>query len=270
VTIVRLRWFLMMTAILVATVGLTVVISEGLDAGGEGGDQVVAGPDGTTAPGEQTTTTRVDTVPADGQTTVRGTVTAVHLEGAVLEPRPVPTPLTVVSDRGFGNGGEITGASVDGADKTIVWDGGRPFVLSAGGALVLDPVTVDLAPEGLRLGLSGAAHAFQQGTYQLDTPVAVGATGVAEARDAVTFEASTTTLFEPRGDAALHLPATAARRLLGPGTVVLEGALEATDATGTRTVARIEMPMGAFDLTLTPSPGGWTVVATLEGETTAT
>jgi len=131
---VRLRWFLVMTSILVATVGVTVVIADRLDAGDGAGDQVVGGADGTAPPGEQTTTTTtaVPTVPAPGQVTVTGIVTGVHLEGAVLEPRGVPTPLTVVSDRGFGNGGDITGVTVEGTAKTIVWDGGRPFLLTAG------------------------------------------------------------------------------------------------------------------------------------------
>jgi hypothetical protein len=177
----------------------------------------------------------------------------------------------VVSDRGFGNGGEITGVTVEGTAKTIVWDGGRPFVLTSGGQLVLDPVPVDLTPEGLRLALSDAVHAFTPGTYQLDTPVAVGASGVAEARDAVTFESTADSRFEPRGDAALVLPASAPRRLVGPGTVHLEGTLELTDATGTRAVVTLDMATGAYDVALTPSPeGGWTVTATLQGETTAT
>jgi hypothetical protein len=272
VSLVRLRWFLTMTAILVATVGVTVVIADRLDAGGGAGDQLIEGPDGTAAPGEQTTTTTTaaSTVPAPGQVTVSGLVTGLHLEGAVLEPRGVPTPLTVVSDRGFGNGGEITGVTVEGAAKTIVWDGGRPFLLTAGGELVLDPVRVDLTPEGLRFALSDAVHAFTLGSYQLDTPVAVGARGVAEARDAVTFETTADSRFQPRGDAVLVLAAAAPRRLVGPGTVHLEGTLEVTDAAGTRAAATLDMATGAYDLTLTPAPaGGWTVTATLQGETAA-
>ena len=269
----RLRWFLVMTSILVATVGVTVVIADRLDAGGGAGDQVVGGPNGTVAPGEQTstTTTTASSVPAPGQLNVTGHVTGLHLDGALLEPRGVPTPITVVSDRGFGNGGEITGVTVEGTTKTIVWDGGRPFVLTSGGALVLDPVRVDLTPEGLRFALSDAVHAFTAGAYQLDTPVAVGARGVAEARDSVSFEATTDSRFEPRGDAALVLAPSVPRRLVGPGAVHLEGTLEVTDATGTRAAATLDMATGAYDVTLTPAAdGGWSVTATLQGETTAT
>ncbi len=270
---VRLRWFLTMTTILAATVGLTVLVSERLEAGGDAADQVIDGAAGTVGPGRtSTTTTRGgSTVPPAGHVTLTGTVTAVHLEGAVIDPREVPTPLTVVSGSGFGNGGEITGVTVQGTDKSIVWDGGRPFVLSSGGALVLDPVTVDLAPEGVRLALSDAIHAFTPGTYQLDTPVAVGSSGVAEARDAVTFATTDRSRFEPRGDAALHLPATVPHHFVGPGKVHLEGALELADASGSRGVVTVDMADGAFDITLTPvTGGGWTIVATLRGETSTT
>src|SRR3546814_4983759 len=66
----------------------------------------------------------------------------VLLTGAVLQPREVPTPLTVQSQRGFGNGGQITSVEVEGRASTISWDGGRPLVLSSGGPLVVDPSDV--------------------------------------------------------------------------------------------------------------------------------
>lgn len=263
---VRLRWFLVMTAILVATVGVTVVIADRLDDGGDGGDQVIGGPDG-----GSTSTTIGDAVPPPGQVTLTGTLTALHVEGAVLDPRSIATPLTVVSERGFGNGGDIAGVRVEGADATIVWDGGRPFELRSGGALVVDPVTIDLTSDGLRVALSSAVHSFTPGTYHLDTPVAAGPSGVATARDSVTFEATDRSTFEPRGDAALLLSPTAPAHLLGPGTVHLEGDLEATDAAGVRRVSVLDMASGAFDLVLTPAEGGgWSIVATLQGETTTT
>jgi hypothetical protein len=263
---VRLRWFLTMTTILAATVVLTVVVSDRLDAGGDGGDQVVGGADGTDDPGPSSSTT---TEPPSVQAQVTGTITAMHLEGAVLDPRELATPFIVVSDRGFGNGGEISGVRVDGSPASIVWDGGRPFVLSSGGAMRLDPVVADLPPEGLRLALGGTTHRFTPGTYQLDTPVAVGTSGVAGARDAVTFEADASSSFEGSGDAALFLDASQPRHLLGPGTVHLEGSLQIVDARGTRTVGVIDATAGAFDITLTPLPdGGWTITATLQGETT--
>jgi hypothetical protein len=268
-----LRRFLLMSLTLAVAGGATYLVTERLDLGG-GGDQVVSGPDGSVAPGTgAATTTTVDgtPVPAAGQQRVTGTVTAVRLVDAVLDPRDVPTPLTVVSERGFGNGGELTGVTVEGEPATVVWDGGRPFVLTSGGALVLDPVAVDLTPDGLRLVLGGGAHALAPGAYQLDAPVAVGTTGVASARDSVRFDATASSLFEARGDAALVLPPTDPRRFIGPGAVRLEGTLEVTDADGTRAATVVDVAVDAFELTLTPDgAGGWTVTATVQGEATIT
>lgn len=249
-----------MTTVLLVAAAATVAVSDRLG----GGDDGSIGPADT----RPTTTEPEPTVPPAGQVEVRGTVTAVHLERAVLEPREVPTPLTVVADRGLGNGGELTGVVVEGRPASVVWDGGRPFVLTSGGALVLDPVVVDLTPDGLRLALAGARHGLVPGTYRLDTPVAVGTSGVATARDSVTFDADREAAFEGSGDAALLLAPAVPRRLVGPGTVRLEGSLEVTDAAGTRLRARLDGPEVAFDLTFTPAEGGgWTVTGTLRGDT---
>ena len=257
-----------MTTILVATVALTVLVSQGLDRGSDGSDQVVANTDTTTSGTASTTTS---TIVPDGAATVTGTVTAVHLDRAVLDPRAVPAPFTITADRGFGNGGRLAGVTVDGAPATIEWDAGRPFVMSSGGALVLDPVPVDLVPEGLRVGLAHAVHGLTAGTYELDTPVAVGTSGVAGARESVAFEAAAGATFEGRGDAGLVLSPSQPRRFLGPGTIHLEGALELTSGTEKHTVTRLDAGEGAFDLILAPAPGGgWTVAAQLGGEITAT
>src|SRR3546814_2676291 len=129
----------------------------------------------------------------------------VLLTGAVLQPREVPTPLTVQSQRGFGNGGQITSVEVEGRASTISWDGGRPLVLSSGGPLVVDPSDVALVGDGMLLVLGGGAHALTPGPYQLDTPVAVGTEGIATPRDSVAFTAVEGTLLEARGDASIIL-----------------------------------------------------------------
>jgi hypothetical protein len=197
---------------------------------------------------------------------VAGTLTSAQLSGAVLQPRDVPTPLTVVSDRGFGNGGDVTSVQVAGDPSTIVWDGGRPFVLSSGGALVLDPVDVELRPDGLRLALATGVHALRPGTYQLDTPVAVGTAGIATPRDAVTFEAHEGSRFEPRGDAALVLGPTGPHRVTGPGRVDLVGTLQLTTAGGTSPAGALTAGEGAYDLTFTPTgSGAWTVDGIVAG-----
>jgi len=249
-----------MWSILALVVGLTVVASGRLDDGGRASDQTLRS-SGQEPAAEGTTTV----VPGPGQVRVRGTVTSLHLEGAVPEPREIALPLTMTAERGFGNGGELTDVLVDGRPSTIVWDGGRPFVLATGTAFIPDPTVADLVPDGLRLALGGVTHRFAPGTYRLDTPVAVGSSGVATPRDSVTFEATTSSRFEARGNANLVLGREQARRLVGPGRVELAGSLELTDATGTRTTAALTVDRAAFDLTLTPTAdGGWSIAGVVD------
>jgi hypothetical protein len=250
-----------MSVTLAVVAGLTVLAYDTLDLGGDGGDQVVSVPGG--GPATTSEVRRADEV------RVSGAVTTVLIDGAVLQPREVPTPLVVTSERGFGNGGDLTTVRVDGEDSAIVWDGGRPFSLTSGGALVLDPVAVALVPGGLQAVLGGGNHALSPGTYQLDTPVAVGPAGLATPRDSVTFEAERGTLFEARGDASLLFPPDAPRRFIGPGRVILGGTLEVTDDEGTRAEAGLMTEaVAAFDLTFTPDgAGGWTVEGVVDDAT---
>ncbi len=263
----NVRLFFAMIAALAVAVGVTVVVHDQLDLGGDGGDQVVSGPGpvgGEDDPviGEPT---EPQLVPGPGQVFVRGTVTTVLIADAVLQPREMPAPFTISSERGFGNGGELTSVEVDGQPSTIVWDGGTPFVLSSGGSLVLDPVALVLANGGLQAVLGQGNHALTPGTYQLDTSVAVGTEGVATPRDGVTFEAVDGTLFEARGDASILFGPDAPRRFIGPGEVLLAGTLDITDDDGTRTVGDLVAELAAFDLTFTPDGTGvWTVEGVID------
>ena len=117
-----------MVTILAAVVALTILVAQGLDRDSGGSDQVVANTDTTTT--TTASTTRATTIP-DGAATVTGTITALHLDGAVLDPREVPAPFTITADPGFGNGGRVAGVLVDGTPATIEWDAGRPFVISS-------------------------------------------------------------------------------------------------------------------------------------------
>jgi hypothetical protein len=259
---VRIRLFLSLAGAIALVVVCTVIVfnqfagddgdSPALTGAGEGATPAVADP------GEGATL-----VPAEGQVRISGTISAIHLEGAVLQPRTLSTPLTVTSDRGFGNGGEVTGLTVDGDAASIVWDGGRPFVLSSGGGLVLDPVAVDLVPDGLRLLLGGATHGLVPGTYHLDTPVAVGTSGIATSRDEVTFNAPDGAVFRADGDASLLLGKDVPEhRFAGPGTVHLEGALQLVDHEGHQSSTKtFDLAQGRYDLTFSPDDqGSWTVV----------
>lgn len=254
-----------MVAVLALAVGVTVVVYDQLDVGGDGGDQVVSGP-GTGGGGEDDPVIAggggegPELVPGPGQVFVRGTVTTVLIADAVLQPRELPAPLTISSERGFGNGGEVTTVEVDGEPSTIVWDGGTPFVLSSGGSLLLDPVDLALIDGALQAVLGRGNHALTPGTYQLDTSVAVGTEGVATPRDSVTFDAVEGSLFEARGDASIMFGPDTPRRFVGPGTVLLAGTLEITDPDGTRTEESLVTQLAAFDLTFAPDgAGGWTV-----------
>lgn len=231
-----------MWAALALTVAVTVLASGRLD-GTEAGDQAVA-------PERSTRDER------SGQIEVTGTLTSLRLHGATLDPREILTPLTITSERGFGNGATLTRVDVDGTESSIVWDGGRPFVLSGDGGLIADPVVVDLAPDGLRFLLGGSTHRLVPGEYQLDTPVAVGTAGVATPRDSVAFTATDHTHLEGRGDAALVVGLSQPQRLRGPGRVEIEGALELTDAAGVRSTNALVMDLAAFDLTVSDDGGG--------------
>lgn len=257
---VRLRAFIGMWSILALVVGLTALASGRLGDGARAEDQTVERSDGGPATGA------TSTVVADaGQLRVEGTVTALHVEGALPDPREVPLPLTVAAERGFGNGGKLTAVLVDSRPSTIVWDGGRPFVLASGDGLVPDPTVVDLLPNGVRLALGGGAHRLAPGTYRLDTPVAVGTSGVATPRDSVTFEASAESRFEALGDANLVLGREHARRLVGLGRVELTGSLDLIDRSGTRPTTALTVDRAAFDLTLTPTgDGGWSIAGLVD------
>jgi hypothetical protein len=252
---VRLRWFVALSSVLLVVVGLTVAIYDNLDRNTEGGDQVVSDDGGDTGlPSGQ-----VD-VTSSGTLEVAGHVSALHLEDAVLQPREVATPLTISSDRGFGNGGEVVGVEVAGKPSSVVWDGGRPFVLSSGPGIRLDPVIVDLVDGEVRCALGGGAHTVLPGDYQLDTPVAVGGSGIATPRDAVAFTAGSKAAFEGRGDAALVLAKDAPHHFTGPGRVHLVGDLVVTTEQGDQVATSLDLASGPYDLTLSPTEGGgWTV-----------
>lgn len=261
---VRLRLFLLMTAVLVATAGATAAVDEQLSRR-SGEDQTIGG--GTDVSAGSTSSTQA---PA-AEIVITGSATGGHLDGAEIEPATIATPLTLTAERGFGNGAEITAVDVDGLPSAIVWDGGRPFALASGGALILGRVRIDLASGELHLGLAGATHRFEPGTYTVDTPVAVGSTGVGRALEAVTFEAGVASLLEANGDTSLTLAADGAVRASGGGPLHLEGAFTLVEGSTTRSVSSIETTAGDYDLSLTPAPDGrWTIRAAVRGRVVAT
>ena len=262
----RLRLFLALSLAVLAVVAVTVVVYDRLEEFNAPSDQVVGPADDDAEEAAREEEDEDSAADADdGVLRIEGQVTAVHLEGAVLDPPEVPTPLTLESGRGFGNGGELTGVTVEGRASAIVWDGGRPFVLTSGPGLVPDPTTVDLVDGALRVSLGGGAHALEPGTYRLDTPVAVGAQGVATPRDSVTFVAGEEAQLEADGDTALVLATTEGQGFTGPGNVHLEGDLLVDQEEGVQEATSLDLQGQPFELVFTGFEGGrWTVSGRVE------
>lgn len=227
------------------------------------------GDDGIAATPRASTTTAAPTVAA-GEVRVTGPVTAARIDGVVVEDLPMPITIEAAAP-GAGNGATLQGVRVNGAGATIAWDGGRPLALSGTGLLVVAPTAFRLDAGRLRAELGGATHTLTAGGYRIDTPVAVGTTGIAEPRDAVDLSAPADASFTGTGSVLVTLPARA-WTFTGPGAVVLEGSFEVSGgpdrAGATGPASRLELSQGLFELHLTgdPATGGWTVEARLRGE----
>jgi hypothetical protein len=255
---VQLRWFLTLASIVLLVVAGTVVIHDKLSDD----DSTTA----TTLPGDTTVTTSG----APGASTVTGQVTAVHLTGAVLDPRVLSTPFTMTATRGFGNGAQLPGVRVNGAISYINWDGGRPFVLSSGPGIQLDPATADLTPDGVRLLVGDTAEPFLPGTYRLDTPVAVGGASTTPVeKDAVTFtvQDGDGAQLQPTGDASILLGDGGAVHLKGPGRVHLVGSFTVTVDGKRHSAKTLDLDAGPYDLVFTPASGGrWSVAGEVQSQ----
>jgi hypothetical protein len=203
-------------------------------------------------------------VPADDQAFVSGRADHVTVDDAVVD--PIPTPLTVTTpERGLGAGARIEGALVGGQPATIQWDAGTPFVLrGAGGGLATDPVHVEIGPSGAVVRLDGAVHGFVPGRYELDSPVAVGRSGLATPQDTVTFDATEQTTIEFTGNATVPLPGE--RWVLkGPGRLDAQGDFSVRTASGRGERSHVRFGEGAFELTVSRVDGSLQLQATVQG-----
>lgn len=251
---VRLFTAMLVTVLVVAGVtvgGYALFDSQNADTGGtvevEGGDQ---------DPGDGRG------LPA-GAARISGTVMLVHAEPAELD--PVPMPLEIVTrERSASAGASFEGVTIEGAPGSIAWDAGRPLEIEGdGGALALDPIVVDVTTDGIVVSLDGT-HGFVAGSYEITTLVAVGTAGIAEPVDSVTFEAAEGATVTFRGGATTTL-ATRPLTMRGPGAVVLQGALAVETASGTTEAARVDFASAPFEITLTPTEGGYAIDAILQG-----
>lgn len=226
-------------------------VSSGPGAGGDGSvDDPVVQPTETT------------TVPS-GRSEVSGTVTALTAVDATVD--LLPTPMTVdVAEPGLGRSGAvIRDAVVGGEPATIQWDSGRPLVLGGTGGLVLAPARVVVDGAGTSVSFGERTHGFAAGTYRIDTPVAVGTSGLAQPLDAVDFTATASTTITFAGDASTRV-GPGSLTLTGPGTVTADGSFGITTSEGATLVDHIEFGPGPFQIGLTPGAGGLAIAATFD------
>jgi hypothetical protein len=230
-------------------IGFGTVLSESREAGGS----VVS-----------TTPTTVRIRPAPGQAFLTGTAQHVVADDAQAPPVPSPFTLTAV-DRGVGKA-TIENALVGGKRTTIFWSGGTPLPLSAtGGGIELSGATVEVDPAGITWKLAGTARRLLPGEYSAGAPVAVGAaSGLASAKEGVTFTADTRTIVNTTGDVVIKLPA---QRLdiTGPGSVAAAGTLTVVQPDATRPATSVEFGPGPYQAALDASSGSLQLDAVLQG-----
>lgn len=194
----------------------------------------------------------------EGQAEVHGTVT-----GFVADDANGP-PLTIPLELEHG-GATIEGALVDGRRTTIVWDGGRPFRLRGTGSIDLGPTHVELGVGALFWPIDGI-RVLSPGSYDIDTPVAVGSGGLAHPADNVAFTADGETTIETSGNATV-VRGLAPLHLEGPGSVKLDGTFTITTREGVVTRHHLQFGPGSFLLDLRADK---TFTATFNGHLTST
>ena len=191
------------------------------------------------------TVIRDEVVLPEGQAEVSGTI-----EGFVADDAsgaPLTMPVTLETGRAT-----IEAAVIDGERATIAWDGGRPLRLIGSGAIDLGPAHVELSRpaegDGLRsdavLWTVDGLRILTPGTYRLDTPVAVGAGGLARPQDTVEFTADDATTIDVAGGGVVSrdLPV----HLEGPGSFRADGDFRIRTRDGTTSATRLEFGPGSF------------------------
>lgn len=191
------------------------------------------------------TVIRDEVVLPEGQAEVTGTIDGFVADDASGAPLTMPIELET---------GRVTieGAVVAGERATIAWDGGRPFRLDGTGTIDLGPTHVELRPSGGGGGQHAGAvlwtidglRILTPGTYRLDTPVAVGAGGLARPRDAVELTADEETTIDATGVGAVatSLPV----HLEGPGSFRADGDFRIRTRDGTTSATHLEFGRGSF------------------------
>jgi hypothetical protein len=164
-----------------------------------------------------------------------------HLEAFVADDATGP-PITLPIEVGTGSA-TIEGVIVDGQAASIVWDGGRPLLISGTGILDLGPAHVELGPGIVSWSMDGL-RVLTPGEYRIDTPVAIGSAGLARPRDSVTFTATDNTTITTEGGAVAARPLPV--HLEGPGSFRADGTFDVRTRDGTATATHLEFGPGPF------------------------
>jgi hypothetical protein len=214
-----------------------------------------------------TTTTLPGPKPAPGQAFVKGTITKLTAENAQSAPLNAPFTLTAL-DRGNSKA-TIENALVDGRRTSIVWGGGTPLPISGtGGTIDLSGAKVDIDASGAATWqVDGGPRALKPGTYRAGASVAVGTTGVATPRDAVSFTADARTMISSQGGVAIKV-AAARLELKGPGKVTATGQLQIRDENSLKPASGMQFGEGPYTVTLNPVEGRVELDAVVQGPLT--
>lgn len=177
----------------------------------------------------------------EGQAEITGHVDGFVADDAVGAPLAVPVEV----DSGTAT---IEGALVDGERATIVWDGGRPLRLGGSGAIDLGPTHVELGVGAVFWSIEGL-RVLSPGEYRIDTPVAVGSSGLARPVDSITFTADEETTIDTKAAALVGrgLPV----HLEGPGSFRAEGRFSIRTRDGTVDASSFEFGPGSFVVDIT-------------------
>jgi hypothetical protein len=198
-----------------------------------------------------------------GQAIVTGTAESIAAD--VQETDLVPAPFTIAVPSRGGGGATVRDAIVDGKRAAIVWDSGRPLVISsASGGLDLGPVHLEADRDGISYALDGAIRSLLPGNYRIATPVAVGGGGLATARDDVDFGTDRTTSVVTRGGAFVHI-APRSLALIGPGRLSARGQFSVRTADEERDVDTLIFGPGAFEVQLSRDGPTYRIEAILQG-----
>ena len=207
-------------------------------------------------------------VPGSGQAFVTGAIDRLRAEDAQA-PGPLGTPFTLSAlERGAG-AVAIENAVVGGKRSTISWGSGTPLPITGAGGLDLGPVAVEADAGGVTWRIDGAARTFVPGTYRAGAPVAVGSAGLAAPREAVDFQAGPDTVLESHGGVVVRFDRRPLE-LQGPGKLSISGRLRVQTANSTKAATTVNFGPGPFTVTLSPTPGGYTIDSVLQGPVSAT